>query len=67
MDGLFFVQFRKYVDKKLGGESWNRMLKESGIGTKTYVVSAEHPDQEAVDLVSAVSNATGISVTYGKA
>jgi len=58
MYGLFMVELYKYANSRLGADSWNALLKESGIGQRIYITSAEYPDQEMIDLVSAISKMT---------
>ncbi len=55
MHGIFFMELYKYVNHKLGSDMWNRLQKESGTGPKIYTASAEYPDQEMADLISAIS------------
>ncbi len=59
MHGIIFMGLKKYVDTKLGGDTWKNLLKESGIGSKTYVPIQVYPDQEAIVLVSTASKMTG--------
>lgn len=59
MHGLIFAELQKYVDTNLGGDTWNKLLEESGIGFKMYTPLQEYPDQEAVALVTTASEMTG--------
>ena len=59
MHGIIFSELKKYVDSKLGGNAWNSLLTESGIGFKTYLGNKKYPDEEAVALVSTASRITG--------
>jgi predicted hydrocarbon binding protein len=62
MHGIIFSEIKKYATAKLGPEAWNKLLEESGIGFKVYMVTNEYPDSEAVALVAAASRSTGIPV-----
>ncbi len=62
MHGIIFMELKKYVDAKLGGGAWNKLLKDSGVGPRMYTPLKEHPDQEAVALVSTASEMTGDSI-----
>jgi len=62
MHGIIFSELKKYVDTRFGGDTWNNLLKESGIGSKLYMPIQEYPDEEAVALVSAASKMTGKSI-----
>jgi predicted hydrocarbon binding protein len=59
MHGIIFSELKKYVDSRFGGETWNTLLTESGIGPKLYMSVREYPDQEVVALVTAASRKTG--------
>jgi hypothetical protein len=58
MHGIIFSELKKYVDTKFGGETWNTLLAESGIGSKLYMSVQQYPDQEVVALVTAASRKT---------
>jgi predicted hydrocarbon binding protein len=59
MHGIIFSELKKYVDTKFGGDTWNTLLNDSGVGLKLYMSVREYPDQEAVALVTAASKRTG--------
>jgi predicted hydrocarbon binding protein len=59
MHGIIFSELKKYVDARFGGETWNTLLTESGLGSKLYMSVREYPDQEAVALVTTASKKTG--------
>lgn len=63
MHGIIFSELKKYVDAKLGGGAWDKLLKEAGLNGKIYLAIQEYPDQEAVTLVSTASKITGKPVT----
>ena len=55
MHGIIFGELKKYVDAKLGGDTWNSLLEEAGLGTKMYMPIKEYPDSEAVAIVAAAA------------
>ncbi len=55
MHGIIFGELKKYVDTNLGGDSWNTLLNEAGLGTKMYMPIKEYPDKEAVAIISVVA------------
>jgi len=60
MNGVIFLELGKYVEDRLGREAWLHLLQVTGIGPKLYLPVAEYPDEEALTLVSAAVDATGI-------
>ena len=59
MHGIIFWELKKYVDTKFGGDTWQRLLQEAGLGSRIYTTLQEYPDEEAVAIVGAASRATG--------
>jgi len=60
MHGMIFGELKKLVDTKLGGDSWNQLLADAGLGSRIYMPVGEYPDQEMVALVEAVSRKTAL-------
>ena len=60
MHGIIFSEMKKYVDTKLGGNAWNELLKSAGLGVRFYTPVQSYPDEEAVAIVSAAAQATGM-------
>lgn len=58
MHGTIFAELQKYVETKLGAQAWPTLLKEAGLGDRTYMPLEEYPDGEAVALVSTASRIT---------
>lgn len=54
MQGIVFDQLRAYANS-LGPEVWSALLKHSGIGPKSYLVSESYPDEELEALVGAAT------------
>ncbi len=59
MTGAIFLELKKYVDSKFGGNTWSQLLASADLPDKEYSVLAEYPDAEAFALVGAAVNATG--------
>jgi hypothetical protein len=62
MHGIIFGELKKLVDARQGGDTWRRLLKESGLESKVYMPVTEYPDEEAVAIVGALSKLSGKSV-----
>lgn len=58
--GLLFIELHKYISKKLGQDSWNSLLQQSGLGPRIYLASQEYPDEEMVSLISSTSEIIGL-------
>ena len=59
MHGLIFSEIKKYVDTKLGGDTWKQLLNDTGLSSRVYTNVQVYPDAEAVAIVSAASKRTG--------
>jgi hypothetical protein len=59
MHGSIFLELRKYVDAKLGGDAWGALLSQAGMPGREFTLLAEYPDQDVVTLVAAASSITG--------
>jgi predicted hydrocarbon binding protein len=57
--GTIFVELKKYVDTKFGGEAWVGLLKEAGLSQRSYDAFETYPDEEAGRLVATASRVTG--------
>lgn len=62
MHGMIFGELKKYVDSKLGGDSWLTLLDKAGLAKRVYIPVKEYPDKEAFQLVLTASNITGIKI-----
>ncbi len=62
MLGVIFNLLENYAEEKVGEGTWKALLDGSGIGPKEYKTTEYYPDDEAVKLVVAAHEATGISV-----
>jgi len=58
MTGAIFVELKKYVDTKFGGNTWEELLAAAGLGGKEFQIMSEYPDTDAVALVTAAAAAT---------
>lgn len=59
MHGIIFNELKKFVDTHVGGDAWNRILGDAGLGNRVYMPIKEYPDEEAAQIVAAASKATG--------
>ena len=60
MHGMIFAELKKYVDAKVGGNAWNKLLADAGLGPRIYLALQAYPDEEVVKIVTAASAATGL-------
>ena len=51
-------ELKKYVDDRLGGESWNAVLLEAGLGGRLFLPVGEYADADAAAIVAAASRLT---------
>jgi len=58
---MVFGELKKFVDKNLGGDSWQSLLKQLNL-RKVYIPIQEYPDEEILSLIGAASKHTGISI-----
>src|SRR5678815_4920104 len=52
MHGMMLAELKKYVDDRLGGDTWKTLLKEAGIGVKIYLPTQTYDDAEVVSIVT---------------
>jgi len=62
MQGIIFLELKKYVDLRWGKSAWSALVADSGLMGRTYFPIHEYPDEEAVALVGTVSKTTGATV-----
>lgn len=60
MHGIIFNQLREFADARLGARGWERLLVESGLGSRMYLAFNAYPDAEMVALVGAACRMTGL-------
>ncbi|MGR9051602.1 MAG: FAD-dependent oxidoreductase [Gammaproteobacteria bacterium] len=60
MHGMVFGELKKFVDKKLGGDTWRTALSKAGFGNRVYVPIKVYPDTEILTLVATLSGLTGL-------
>ena len=63
MHGIIFSELRKYAETKHGKETWNTLLRNAGLASKTCLPVQEYPDAEIVAIIGAASSITGLSVS----
>lgn len=59
---MVFGELKKFVDKKLGGDTWRITLQKAGLGTRVYVPIKVYPDSEILALISTISASTGMEI-----
>lgn len=64
MQGFLFFEFRQYVQKKLGLNIWDEILKKAGVGPKMYISLLGYPDEEFNAIIFAAAEIIGKSVPY---
>ena len=64
MQGFLFFEFKQYIQKKLGLNIWEDILKKAGLGPKMYISLLGYPDEEFNAIIFAASELTGKSVPY---
>lgn len=62
MHGFVCSQLAKYVMEKDDRDTWNRLLKEAGIGPRIYIASYSYPDEEIIGIISVASKIKEVSV-----
>lgn len=62
MHGVIFVELKKYVDAKVGGDAWRALVEKSGIKTKMFMAMSSYDDAELLALVQTASSMTGTPV-----
>lgn len=55
MHGMMLAELKKYVDDRLGGDTWKTLLKEAGIGVKIYLPTQTYDDAEVVSIITTAS------------
>ncbi len=59
MQGIIYMQLKKYVVSTLGKDNWSKLLKECGLESRFYLPTNTYPDEEVVTLVGTASKMTG--------
>ncbi len=62
MHGIVHAELQKFVMARHGRMAWQELLKQSGLGSKSYLVSQHYPDSDVVTLVTTASRMTGTPV-----
>ena len=61
MHGFVYTELKDYVVAKLGADAWSTLLRQAGLKGKSYANFSEYPDSDAVQLVTAASEVTGLA------
>jgi hypothetical protein len=59
MQGVIFLELRKFVGARLGDKAWDGLLQQAGLGAQIYLAVKEYPDSDAVKLVEKACTITG--------
>jgi hypothetical protein len=62
MHGIIFAELKRFVDEGHGPGVWDKLLLESGIGTKVYMAVEAYPDEEIAKLAATAAKLLGVSV-----
>jgi hypothetical protein len=58
MHGIVHAELQKYIVIRFGHPIWKKLLKQSGLETKSYLVSQHYPDSDILTLVTTASEVT---------
>ncbi|HEY7213352.1 MAG TPA: heme NO-binding domain-containing protein [Thermoanaerobaculia bacterium] len=58
MHGFIFSELKKYVAKHFGEDAWEGLLRQAGLGIRSYENFRDYPDDEVVALVTTASQMT---------
>lgn len=59
MHGVIFIELKKYVDAKVGGDAWRTLVEKSGVKNKMFAAMGTYDDAELIALVQTASTMTG--------
>jgi predicted hydrocarbon binding protein len=62
MHGVVFTELKSFVTETYGEEAWQSILDSADTGTTIYLPTSRYPDEEALAIVAAASEATGVPV-----
>ncbi len=60
MHGLILAELKKFVDQRLGGDTWKNVLRDAGLGVKVYMPTQVYPDTDVAAIVAAASKLSGL-------
>jgi heme-NO-binding protein len=61
MHGLIFAELKKFADERLGATVWPELLRQAGLPNRMYLPIQQYPDAEAVAVVKAACDRTGLT------
>jgi len=62
MQGIIFLELKKFVELRWGSRAWPALLADGGYPTRIYLPAHEYGDDEMVGLVGTISLTTGVTV-----
>ena len=60
MHGLIFEEIKRYAEDRLGPGGWTTLVERAGLRGKAYDQLQAYPDADAVQLVTAATQITGL-------
>jgi len=60
--GIVFAELRRYVETRAGAGAWARLVDESAVGHRVYLVARQFPDTEFQTLLTAAARHLGANV-----
>ena len=61
MHGIIFDELRSFAESAVGEGGWEKILEKAGLQGKEYQGIQAYPDEEAVKIVGAACEVTGLS------
>ncbi len=58
MQGIIYMQLKKFVVTTVGKDDWTQLLDKSGLESRLYLPTNTYPDEEFSTLLSAISKAS---------
>lgn len=62
MHGVIYFELEKFVKKNYGLDTWQQLLKQSGVAGKTFDPTKPYSDEEPIKIIHTASEMTGASV-----
>jgi len=60
MHGIIHSQLERYVKQTWDTDTWWSILERAGLGRKLYLATKAYPDQEALAIVTAATDVSGL-------
>lgn len=72
MHGLFFLEFKRHVMNSMGADTWNSLVKQTGLQDQIFLPDQVYPDPQFQALLEAAANGDDpdtlheVQVTFGR-